>query len=124
MNIGVDLGAKHVASLSRVKEREKTHAKDAISISGILFIKEDTETTFKIKQFRKKKRSLHEATASKGRKSKNIISKRNEKNKKYLKGFYLNDKVKVYEKAGNITGFTGPSEAYVKTIDGGISSYK
>ncbi|MGY0692530.1 RNA-guided endonuclease IscB [Virgibacillus sp. FSP13] len=99
-------------------ELEKTHANDAIAISGISSIKENAETTFKIKQFRKKKRSLHEATARKGRKSKNITSKRNEKNKKYLKGFYLNDKVRLYEKTGYITGFTGTSGAYVKSIDG------
>ncbi|WP_106497316.1 RNA-guided endonuclease IscB [Lentibacillus sp. Marseille-P4043] len=99
-------------------ELEKTHANDAIAISGISSIKENAKTTFKIKQFRKKKRSLHEATARKGRKSKNITSKRNEKNKKYLKGFYLNDKVRLYEKTGYITGFTGTSGAYVKSIDG------
>src|SRR5699024_6340349 len=72
---------------------------------------------FKIKQFRKKKRSLHEATARKGRKHKNVISKRNEKNKKFSGGFYLNDKVRLFRRAGYITGFTGSSGAYVKTID-------
>lgn len=102
----------------KVLELEKTHANDAIAISGISSIKENATTTFKIKQFRKKKRSLHEATTRKGRKSKNTTSKRNEKNTKYLKGFYLNDKVRVYERTGYITGFTGSSGAYVKTIDG------
>lgn len=97
---------------------EKTHANDAIAISGISSMKENSKAIFRIKQFRKKKRSLHEATARKGRTSKNRTSKRNEKNKKFLKGFYLNDKVTLYEKTGYITGFTGTSGAYVKTIDG------
>ena len=30
----------------------------------------------------------------------------------------MNDKVKLYGKTGYITGFTGTSGAYVKTIDG------
>ena len=96
---------------------EKTHANDAIAISGITTIKENADAMFKIKQFRKKKRSLHEATARKGRKNKNVTSKRNEKNTKWLKGFYLNDKVRLYGKIGYITGFTGTSGAYVKTIN-------
>src|SRR5699024_12749122 len=73
---------------------------------------------FRIKQFRKKKRSLHEATARKGRKNKNVTSKRSEKNTKRLKEFYLNDKVRLFGKIGYITGFTGTSGAYVKAIDG------
>jgi len=97
---------------------EKTHANDAIAISGIHTIKKHVNKLFKIKQFRMKKRSLHEATARKGRKHKNVTSKRNEKNKKFSAGFYLNDKVKLFGKTGYITGFTGSSGAYVKTIDG------
>jgi len=73
---------------------------------------------FRIKQFRKKKRSLHEATARKGRKHKNVTSKRNKKNMKQLKGFYLNDKVRLFGETGYITGFTGTNGAYVKTMDG------
>src|SRR5699024_2578999 len=73
---------------------------------------------FRIKQFRKKKRSLHEATARKGRKYKNVTSKRNEKNMKQLKGFYLNDKVRLFGETGYITGFTGTNGAYVRTMDG------
>jgi hypothetical protein len=96
---------------------EKSHANDAIAISGIYKIQKNVYTLFKIKQFRKKKRSLHEATARKGRKTKNITSKRNEKNTKQLKGFYLNDQVRVYGKVGFITGFTGSSMAYVKSIE-------
>ncbi len=97
---------------------EKTHYNDAITISGIEVIRKDSDGLFKIVQFRKKKRSLHEATARKGRKTKNVTSKRNEKNTKQLKGFSLNDKVRVFGKIGFITGFTGTSGVYVKTIDG------
>lgn len=73
---------------------------------------------FKIKRFRKKKRSLHEATARKGRKYKNVTSNRNGLNTKSLQGFYLNDRVKLFGEIGYITGFTGTNGAYVKTIDG------
>lgn len=99
---------------------EKTHYNDAITITGIESIREDKEsnTIFMIKQFRKKKRSLHEATARKGRKVKNITSKRNAKNTKHLKGFYLNDKVNLMGRVGFITGFTGASMAYLKDIAG------
>src|SRR5690625_986337 len=97
---------------------EKTHANDAIAISGISQVKQHVDEVFRIKQFRKKKRSLHEATARKGRKYKNVTSKRNEKNMKHLKGFYLNDKVRLFGETGYITGFTGSNGAYVKAIDG------
>ena len=95
---------------------EKSHSNDAVAISGIESIQQMSESVFYIKQFRKKKRSLHEATARKGRKTKNIESKRNKKNVKQLKGFYLNDRVRVYGQIGYITGFTGTSMAYVKDI--------
>ncbi|MFJ8258438.1 RNA-guided endonuclease IscB [Peribacillus asahii] len=108
-----------VTTLKRKElDLEKTHYNDALAISGIDVIKKDSNGLFKIVQFRKKKRSLHEATARKGRKIKNVTSKRNEKNTKQLKGFSLNDKARVFGKVGFITGFTGTSGAYVKTIDG------
>jgi hypothetical protein len=97
---------------------EKSHANDAIAISGIAWIKNNTDTLFKIKQFRKKKRSLHEATARKGRSHKNVTSKRNKKNRKSLKGFFLNDKVRLFGETGYITGFTGTNGVYVKSLDG------
>ena len=99
-------------------ELEKTHENDAIAISRIETIQQMSDSVFYIKQFRKKKRSLHEATARKGRKTKNIESKRNKKNVKQLKGFYLNDRVRVYGQIGYITGFTGTGMAYVKDIHG------
>jgi len=76
----------------------------------------DSVGIFKIKQFRKKKRSLHEATARKGRKEPNKTQKRNSKNTKYKNGYYLNDKVKVFNKVGFISGFTSGG-SYVKDIE-------
>ena len=86
---------------------EKTHYNDAIAISGMTFIKENEDSYFVIAQARKKKRSLHEATPRKGstKNGKNTIPKRNCKNVKSYKGFFLNDKVKVSEMHGWISGF-------------------
>lgn len=95
---------------------EKTHYNDAIAISGIESIRHNVDETFKIKQFRKKKRSLHEATARKGRKTPNKTQKRNSKNTKHQNGFYLNDKVRVFGKVGFISGFTRGG-CYVKDIE-------
>lgn len=95
---------------------EKTHYNDAIAISGIKNIKENSNEWLKIKQFRKKKRSLHEATPRKGRKEANREQKRNNKNTKYAKGCYLNDKVRVFDKVGWISGFCNGGY-YIKDID-------
>lgn len=92
---------------------EKTHYNDAIIISGITSIKENPNEWLLIRQFRKKKRSLHEATARKGRKEPNRTQKRNSKNTPYYKGFWLNDKVSVLGQVGYITGFASGS-AYIK----------
>lgn len=96
---------------------EKTHYNDAIAISGIEYIGSNTDNIFKIKQFRKKKRSLHEATARKGRKTQNTTQKRNSKNTKYQKGYYLNDKVRAFGKVGFISGFNSGG-CYIKDIEG------
>ena len=95
---------------------DKTHYNDALVISGIEDGFQDNVGLFKIKQFRKKKRSLHEATARKGRKEPNRNSKRNKKNTKFRSGFYLNDKVKVFGNTGWINGFASGG-CYVKDID-------
>jgi len=95
---------------------DKTHYNDAIAISGISCIGRNIESTFKVRQFRKKKRSLHEATARKGRKVPNTAQKRNSKNTKCQNGFYLNDKVRVLGEIGFISGFTGGG-CYVKDIN-------
>ena len=95
----------------------KTHYNDAVVISGIETIKENPENWLLIKQFRKKKRSLHEATARKGRKQANRSQKRNCKNVPKYKGLYLNDKVLVLGQSGYITGFT-EGAAYIKNSNG------
>ena len=102
---------------------DKTHYNDAIAITNIDngFVNE-FDSIFKIKQFRKKKRSLHEATARKGHKVPNRNQKRNSKNTKKITHkkygtFYLNDKVEVFGKIGFISGFSG-SSIYVKDIQG------
>lgn len=92
---------------------DKTHYNDAIVISGIYKINENSEEWLLIKQFRKKKRSLHEATARKGRKIPNRNQVRNSKNTPCYQGFFLNDKVSVLGKSGYITGFTS-NGAYIK----------
>lgn len=92
---------------------DKTHYNDAIVISGIEKIKENPKEWLLIKQFRKKKRSLHEATARKGRKEPNRTQKRNSKNTPSYKGFFLNDCVEVLGQKGYISGFTSGG-AYIK----------
>ena len=108
-------------SITTPKRKElglsKTHYNDAIVISGVNKIKENTKDWLLIKQFRKKKRSLHEATARKGRKTPNREQKRNSKNTPYYKGFYLNDKVEVLGNIGYISGFT-TSGAYIRDVYG------
>lgn len=95
---------------------EKTHYNDALAITDIEPGFVDHTGTFKIKQFRKKKRSLHEATPRKGRKEPNTTQKRNSKNTKQSNGFHLNDKVRVFGRIGFISGFTN-SGCYIKDIE-------
>ena len=108
-------------SITTPKRKElglsKTHYNDAIVISGINEIKENTKDWLLIKQFRKKKRSLHEATARKGRKTPNREQKRNSQNTPYYKGFYLNDKVEILGTIGYISGFASGG-AYIKDVYG------
>ena len=96
---------------------EKSHYNDAIAISGISRVRSNPSTMFKIVQFRKKKRSLHESTARKGRKQKNITAKRNEKNTKQVGNWCLNDQVRLFGQVGWISGFSGKN-CYVKDING------
>lgn len=97
----------------------KSHYNDAVAISGIQKINTKPTSVMMFKQFRKKKRSLHEATARKGRKTPNVTSKRNAKNTKYVKGFWLNDYVKIKDshRKGYISGFS-TSTCYIKDIFG------
>lgn len=92
---------------------EKTHYNDAIIISGIQTIFENPDEWLLIRQFRKKKRSLHEGIPRKGRKEPNRTQKRNSKNSPHYRGFHMNDKVHVLGKVGYISGFTGRG-AYIK----------
>lgn len=96
---------------------EKSHTNDAIAITGIKKIKKIDDSIFLINQFRKKKRSLHEATPRRGRRAKNIASKRNVKNIGHRGEFFLNDKVKICNQVGFISGFTN-SGCYAKNIFG------
>ena len=108
----------------------KTHANDAVSVAMHDYIRNnevtktnfiDTSETVYIKQVRKKKRSLHEATARKGKKEPNRLAKRNEKNTKKVKyknkTYCLYDKVKIDGQIGYITGFSGNC-AYVQDMNG------
>lgn len=96
----------------------KTHYNDAIAITGAKKISSNTNDYFFIKQFRKKKRSLHEAIPRKGIKVKNTTAKRNKKNTKSSKGFYLNDLVEFENKKGYISGFSNTTTCYLKNING------
>ena len=95
----------------------KSHANDAVAIASRGRQLQPLNGTVFIKQVRKKKRSLHEATPRKGRTVPNRESKRNSKNTKYAGRFSLYDTVRYCEKIGYITGFTGTS-VYVQDFDG------
>ena len=102
---------------------DKTHYNDAIAISKIENIKENPNEWFYIKQFRKKKRSLHESIPTRGRKKeKNTTSKRNVKNVPSRNGWYMNDMVIFDNKIGWIYGFSGGEkgkECVIRDINGG-----
>ena len=72
---------------------EKSHYNDALTISGI------------------------DNMARKGIKNPNREAKRNNKNTKQKNGIYLNDKVRIFNKTGFISGFA-KNEIYVKDIEG------
>lgn len=101
---------------------EKSHIADAIAIAGNEPI-EYSDNVYHTRQVRKKKRSLHEEIARKGRKIPNTNAKRNEKNTKALhhKGLLwcLWDKVflPTMDKLGFISGFTG-KYVYVQDLTG------
>lgn len=100
--------------IKRIELRlEKDHYNDAIAICNIDNIKENSNEILFIKQFRKKKRSLHETIPRKGRKESNRTQKRNSKNTVTNGIHYLGDIVKVGNKIGYICGFSG-KQLYVK----------
>ena len=103
---------------------DKTHYNDAISISKIDEIVENPNEWFYIKQFRKKKRSLHEVNPTRGRrKTKNINAERRNKNVPSKAGWYMNDMVRIFNRIGWIYGFSGGEkgkECVVRDINGEI----
>ena len=96
----------------------KSHVNDAVAITGVREIVEQPSSYILFNQYRKKKRSLHEATPRKGRKEPNREQKRNAKNTPYVdnrkagKRFYLGDKVSRVSQTGYIAGFS-KTTAYV-----------
>lgn len=86
---------------------DKTHYNDAIAISKIEDIKENPKEYFYIKQFRKKKRSLHETYPRKYRKNKNVNAMRSNKNVPFRNGIYMNDMGICEGKVGWVYGFAG-----------------
>lgn len=102
---------------------DKTHYNDAIAISGIESIRDNPSEYFYYKQFRKKKRSLHESIPRKGLKSKNIGGSRHNKNVKQRAGFHLNDEVLYNGQRGWVYGFSAggkSKEILVRNIGGDI----
>lgn len=102
---------------------DKTHYNDAIAISKMKNIKENPSGWFYIKQFRKKKRSLHESHPIKGRKVKNVNAERRNKNVPCKAGWYMNDMAICEGKVGWIYGFSGGDKGnncVFRTIDGEI----
>ena len=96
----------------------KGHFTDAISISGVKYVKSMPNQINMVQQFRHNKRSLQEATPRKGRKTPNRLAKRNWKNTVQSHGFYLNDYVKVKNShlKGYINGFKSKG-AYIYLKD-------
>jgi len=93
-------------------ELPKTHYNDAIAITGVKNIKELQDDYFYFKQFRKKKRSLHESIPRKGKKQKNINAVRNNKNVKSRHGIFLNDKLEFEDRVGWVYGFSSGEHSY------------
>ena len=108
----------------RELEIDKTHYNDAISIARIENIKENPSEWFYIKQFRKKKRSLHEVNPTKGRrKEKKINAERRNKNVPSKAGWFMNDMAICEGKIGWIYGFSGGNKSkdcVLRDIDGNI----
>jgi hypothetical protein len=95
---------------------EKSHVNDAVIIADKQAIPVDWQ--IKTKHVQARKRSLHEATARKGRKIPNRTQKRNNKNVCIIKGFHRWDKVQYKRKVGFISGFTGASACRIVDIEG------
>lgn len=102
-------------------ELTKTHYNDAIAITKIESIKENSSEYFFIRQFRKKKRSLHEVRPIANRKTKNVNASRKVKNVPNKAGWYMNDMAICEGKIGWIYGFSGGysgNDCVLRGIDG------
>jgi len=100
---------------------EKSHMNDSLAITNIK-PKEYIGNSYRIKQVRKKKRSLHQMTPYYSKKG-NPLSERWKKNTKEIivrgKKWCLRDKVKVENRVGFISGFSSP-QLDVSDIKGNI----
>ncbi len=101
---------------------EKSHANDAVAITGINEVRGVMPNVFYIRQFRSKKRSLHEAIPRRGRKEPNRSQWREPKNVRERNGRRIGEEVRVGNVCGWISGFTG-SCAYVIGRDGEYIEY-
>lgn len=102
---------------------DKTHYNDAIVISGVCEIRNNPTISFHIRQFRKKKRSLHEQIPRKGLKAPNTLAKRNCKNVRERGGFRMNDLVRSGDLVGWVYGFACGEKngsCVLRGVDGGI----
>ncbi|NWH05118.1 RRXRR domain-containing protein [Desulfobacter latus] len=95
---------------------QKSHVNDAVVIADKQA--DPLDRYIQTKHVQSRKRSLHEATARKGRKTPNRTQKRNNKNVFTLKGFSRWDTVQYKGKVGFISGFTGSSSCYIVDIKG------
>lgn len=97
---------------------EKTHANDAAAVAahGWDSVINSSDTVY-YRQVRRKKRSLHEATPRKGRRTPNRTARRNVKNIPYVGNFHVYDKVEFNGKKAYISGFTGKA-AYIIDFGG------
>ena len=95
---------------------EKSHINDAVIIADKQAM--PINWYIKTKHVQSRKRSLHEATARKGRKTPNRTQKRNGKNVFTLKGFQRWDKVRYKGSVGFISGFAGTSGCRIVDIEG------
>ncbi|MBF0259120.1 MAG: HNH endonuclease [Desulfamplus sp.] len=95
---------------------EKSHVNDAVIIAD----KEAFPLDWQIqtKHVQSRKRSLHEATARRGRKTPNQTQQRNNKNVFTLKGFNRWDTVQYKGNVGFVSGFTGGSSCRIVDIEG------
>lgn len=95
---------------------DKSHVHDAVMIANRQAKPLTEYVRTNCVEFRK--RSLHEATARKGRKEPNREAKRNAKNTFRLMGFQRWDAVKAFGKVGFISGFTGSNACRIVDING------